>query len=247
MKISIITVCYNSAKTIVDSIMSVLSQDYPDIEYIIIDGGSTDGTIDIINKYSAKITKFISEPDNGIYDAMNKGICLASGDIIATLNSDDFYSSPCSVRTAVDAIIKENVDCCYGDLEYVDFTDTSKIIRKWKSKSYIDGLFKLGWHPPHPTFFAKKQVYDKFGTFNTDLSISADYELMLRLLQKNNIKSVYIPHTIVKMRTGGVSNRSIKQIIRANHQCIKAWKLNGLKPGKLTIIKKLYSKLIQIQ
>lgn len=203
MKISIITVVWNNVNTIKDAIESVLNQTYKNIEYIIIDGGSTDGTIEVIQSYGNKINKFVSERDEGIYDAMNKGIKLATGDVIGILNSDDFYKSNDVLETVAKEFMVKDIDCLYGDLEYVDQSNTSKVVRYWKSKPYRKGLFQKGWHPPHPTFFVKREIYHKYGMFNTNFKIAADYELMLRFLEKYQIKSSYIPKVLVSMRLGG--------------------------------------------
>ena len=245
MKVSIITVSYNSVKTIEDTIKSVLSQTYLDIEYIIIDGGSTDGTIEIINEYKNKIAKFVSEPDRGIYDAMNKGVKLAAGEIIGALNSDDFYADNKVIVEVADKMRETSADVCWGDLVYVDRNNTDKIIRFWKSSEYREGKFKRGWHPPHAAFFVKKQAYDKYGLFNLNFKIAADYELMLRFLEKYKAASCYISRVLVKMRIGGKSNRNIFNIIKANAESYRAWKINGLKGGFFAVLLKPLSKIIQ--
>ncbi|MCK5706674.1 MAG: glycosyltransferase [Candidatus Aureabacteria bacterium] len=246
MKISVITVVYNNKAVIEDAIRSVLSQNYKDIEYIIIDGASTDGTLNIIDKYKKKISRVVSEKDNGTYDAMNKGLKLATGDIVGCLNSDDFYANNNVISTVAKVFSERKVDCCYSDLDYVSKNKTEKVVRKWKSRYYEDGLFRKGWHPPHPTLFIKKDVYRKYGYFNLDLKIGADYELMLRFLEKHRINSYYIPEVLIKMRIGGSSNRSIMQILKANYECYKAFKINGMKPNLLIIFYKLLSKIKQI-
>lgn len=246
MKVSIITVCYNSVDTIEDAIKSVLSQSYPDIEYIVVDGGSTDGTLEIIGKYRDKIAKFVSEPDRGIYDAMNKGIKLAAGEIVGILNSDDFYADENAVKKIVEAIEKEKADICWGDLVYVVKNNTDKVVRFWKSSEYQEKKFRQGWHPPHPSFFVKKQVYEKCGVFNLDFKIAADYELMLRFLEKCGVKPCYIPQVLVKMRTGGKSNfMNVFTVIKANLESYQAWKANGLKGGCLAVFLKPLSKIKQ--
>ncbi len=245
MKVSIITVCFNSAETIEETIRSVMSQDYRDIEYIIVDGGSSDGTLDILKKYSKKIHKLISEPDSGIYDAMNKGIGLATGEILGFLNSGDVYLSQTIIEQIVKSIKAQNADCCYGDLQYVAKNDLQKILRRWKSQPYSDGLFEKGWHPPHPTFYAKKYVFDEYGCFDLNYKISADYELMLRFLKKHGLKSCHIPEVLIKMRSGGKSNRNLWQILKANIECYQAWKKNGLKVSPLIMLRKPFSKLTQ--
>lgn len=193
MKVSIITVVFNNKDFIESAIKSVLSQTYSSIEYIVVDGGSTDGTIEIINKYRDKIAKFISEPDKGIYDAMNKGIKMAAGEIIGTLNSDDVYADSRVIETAVKSMEEKRVGVCWGDLVYVSRNDISRIIRHWKSSEYEEGKFKNGWMPPHPTFFVRKEIYGKFGAFNLNFKIAADYELMLRFLERHKVGSCYIP------------------------------------------------------
>lgn len=245
MKVSIITVCYNSSETIESTIQSVVAQNYPDIEYIIIDGLSSDNTVQIVEKYKSKIAKIISEKDKGIYDAINKGIALATGDIVAILHADDFYTDQNVISTIVDTFNKQNVDAVYGDLQYVDRTDTDKIKRNWISGAYQKQNFLKGWMPPHPSFFVKKECYDKFGNFNTTLLSAADYELMLRFLYKNNCSVAYIPKVLVKMRVGGKSNVSLMNRIKANREDKKAWELNGLSPSMFTFVRKPLSKLGQ--
>jgi len=245
MKVSIVTVCLNSAGTIENTINSVLSQSYKDIEYIVIDGSSTDGTLNIINRYKKNIAQVKSEPDDGIYDAMNKGTNLATGDIVGFLSTGDFYVDNDVIEKIAGVMQNNDVDCCYGDLEYITPDNPCKTVRKWKSQPYQSGLFKKGWHPPHPTFFAKKTVFDKYGAFDLSYDIGADYELMLRFLQRYNIKTEYIPRVLVKMRSGGISNKNLYQIIKANIECYRAWKKNGLKVTPLIMLKKPVSKLVQ--
>jgi glycosyltransferase involved in cell wall biosynthesis len=244
MKVSIITVSYNSEKTIEDTIKSVLSQDYPNIEYVIIDGASKDSTLQIVEKYQDKIAHVSSEKDKGIYDAMNKGIALATGDIIGILNSDDFYADS-TVISSIVAQFTPTIQAVYADLVYVDANDTNRITRLWKSGNYKQGDFKKGWMPPHPTFFVKSECYQKYGNYSLQLKSAADYELMLRLIHKEQIKINYLPKVIVKMRTGGASNASLKNRIRANKEDRMAWQMNGLKPGLFTFIRKPISKIIQ--
>jgi glycosyltransferase involved in cell wall biosynthesis len=245
MKVSIITVCYNSASTIETTIQSVISQDYNNIEYIIIDGNSTDETLSIVDKYKSSVSKVISEKDDGIYFAINKGISFATGDVIGILHADDFYTDNTVISKVVAAFGKNKTDTLYGDLQYVNRTDTSKIIRNWRSGEYRHGLFYKGWMPPHPAFFVKKKCYDIYGTYNTSLRSAADYELMLRLLHKNKCSTVYLPEVLVKMRVGGKSNVSLLNRIKANREDKKAWIINGLTPGLFTLIRKPLSKIGQ--
>jgi glycosyltransferase involved in cell wall biosynthesis len=245
MKISVITASFNNADTIGDTIRSVIAQDYAEVEYIIIDGGSTDDTLKIIEQSRQKIAKLISEKDEGIYFALNKGIALATGDVIAFLHADDIFAGPSVLSKVMEQFKQKNVESVYGDLHYVDRTDTKKIIRNWRSGEYKDGLFMKGWMPPHPSFFLKKEIYTRFGNFNTSFKSAADYELMLRMLHKHKISTAYLPEVIVKMRVGGVSNASMKNRVKANREDKRAWEVNGLKPGVLTFIRKPLSKIKQ--
>lgn len=244
-KFSIITVCFNSEKTIEDTLLSVISQTYSNIEYIVIDGKSTDETLAIINKYKDNIATIVSEKDNGFYDAINTGINYATGEYVAILNSDDFYLSTTVIEDIVNLFIKSNADAVYGDLQYVDRFDTNTITRNWISKNYVEGMFYKGWMPPHPAFFVKKSCYDKFGKFNLQLKSAADYELMLRFIHVNKIKVAYLPQVLIKMRVGGMSNSSIWNRIKANREDKLAWKINGVQPHFLTFIRKPLSKIKQ--
>lgn len=219
MKISIITVCYNSAKTISDTINSVANQTLTNKEHIIVDGGSTDLTMDIVAA-AAEYVRFISEPDKGIYDAMNKGIELATGDVIGTLNADDFYYDSQVLKEVERVFLDPNVDACYGDLIYVKQDDTGQTVRFWKSNEYKDKLFKSGWMPAHPTFFVRKSVYEKFGRFDLNFKIAADFELLFRLIEQHKIRTVYIPKVLVKMRLGGTTNKNISNILTQNKEII---------------------------
>ena len=245
MKVSILTVVYNGARTIRQSVESVLKQDYPDIEYIVIDGNSNDGTQDIVRSYGEKITRFISEPDAGIYDAMNKGINLATGDVIGILNSDDFYAYGSAISDVVQTIKSGEYDGTYGDLEYIDANNESVVKRKWISGIYKDGSFVYGWMPPHPTFFVKREIYERLGAFRLDLGSAADYELMLRFVHKEKINLAYIPKVVVKMRAGGVSNSNFKNRLAANRNDLRAWQVNNLNPRFYTLWLKPLRKIIQ--
>ncbi|HWY11919.1 MAG TPA: glycosyltransferase family 2 protein [Bacteroidia bacterium] len=245
MKISIITTTYNSASTIEQTIQSVLNQSYTNVEYIIVDGGSTDGTMDIITRYKSQLSKIISEKDNGIYDALNKGIDLATGDIIGILHSDDFYINSTVIEQVANTFNQNQCDGLYANLYYVDKDDTNKIKRKWHSGNYSEGAFLNGWMPPHPTFFVKKEIYNKYGKFNLQFVTAADYELMLRFIHKNKIKLSYLNEFIVKMRIGGKSNDTVKSRVTANLDDRKAWEANGLKPRFYTLYLKPLRKIFQ--
>jgi len=245
MKVSIITVCLDSARTIEDTIKSVLSQDYKNIEYIVVDGGSTDGTLDIINRYKKEIAKVISEPDNGIYHAMNKGFRSSTGDILATLNGDDVYADQTTVSQMIEFMQHNNLDAAYGDLIYVDRTDTGHVKRFWQPGRYKKGAFYHGWVIPHPTFFCRKEVYEKFGYFNDKLQIAADFELMLRLIEKHRIKIDYIPKVIVKMSTGGKAN-VLRGMIKGNWEIIRSFRLNNLRLSPWFFVRKPLTKIPQL-
>ncbi len=245
IKISIITVTYNSAQTLEHTIQSVLSQTYPNVEYIIVDGKSSDNTLEIIEKYKSRISQFVSEKDDGLYHAINKGIALATGDIIGILHADDFFIDNNVLANVAETFSTNKADAVYADLYYVDKDNTDKIIRTWKSGVYKASSFLWGWMPPHPTFFVKKDAYTKYGLFNTTLRSAADYEIMLRLLFKHKIKVAYLPKFIVKMRVGGQSNASINNRVKANNEDRLAWKLNNLKPHFFTLTLKPLRKITQ--
>ena len=243
VRISIITATYNSAATVGDCLSSVAEQAVP-VEHLIVDGASSDGTLDVVRR-SSEAVEVISEPDGGIYDAMNKGIARAGGDVVGILNSDDFYASPKVLSAVVSVFEDPAVDACYGDLLYVDFIDTSRVVRYWKAGRFNRRKFLWGWMPPHPAFFVRRSVYEKYGSFNLDLGSAADYEIMLRFLLKHALKTAYIPEVLVKMRTGGVSNASIRNRLAANWNDRLAWKVNGLRPYPWTLLAKPLRKLGQ--
>lgn len=245
MKVSIITVVYNNVRTISSAIDAVLAQTYTNKEYIIIDGGSTDGTLELVNSYGSQIDRFISEPDGGIYDAMNKGLSIATGEVIAFLNSDDYYATNQIIEKVVKALETDGADAVFGDLNYVDAEHTHLVCRRWRSGVYRPGSFLYGWMPPHPAFFAKRSVYDRYGKFNTELKSAADYELMLRFIHINKLKLSYIPEVLVKMRTGGVSNAGLTNRVRANLEDRRAWKINGVRPYFFTLYLKPLRKVFQ--
>jgi glycosyltransferase len=244
LKISVITATYNSAATVRDTLTSVRQQDYTDVEHIIVDGRSSDGTLEIVANFP-HIARIVSEKDNGIYDAMNKGIRMATGEVIGILNSDDIYID-CSVLSAVaKAFADPAVMTVYADLQYVYPDNLDRVKRTWITGPFRKNSFYYGWMPPHPTFFVRKEVYGRIGLFNTDLRTAADYELMLRILVKHGVPTFYIPRVIVKMRAGGMSNASLRNRLRANREDRLAWKMNGLKPYFFTIYLKPLRKITQ--
>ena len=247
MKISIITVSYNSENFIESCINSIISQSYKDIEYIIIDGSSKDNTLKIIKRYSRYVSTIVSEPDKGIYDAMNKGIKIAKGEIIGFLHSDDMYQNT-DVLSKVANVFKNNasLDAGYADLIYVKKTNTSRIVRYWKSSKFIKGSFSKGWSPPHPTFFVRRSVYERYGNFNLKYPIVSDIELMMRLLEVHNIQTQYLNEIWIKMRLGGLSNKNFKSILKQNQDILRALSNHTLSSNIITfVINKILSRLKQ--
>jgi glycosyltransferase len=244
MKVSVITATFNSAATLTDTLSSVRDQTYPFVEHLIIDGGSKDNTMEIVAGFP-HIKQICSEKDRGIYDAMNKGVKRATGDIVGILNSDDFYASENVLREVVDTFEQSGCDAVYGDLQYVCKDDVSKVVRYWRSGPYQQGAFKWGWMPPHPSFFVRHTLYDRCGLFNLDMKTAADYELMLRMIHKEGASLQYLPNVLVKMRTGGASNSSMASRLKANADDRKAWDVNGLTPYWFTMYLKPIRKITQ--
>jgi glycosyltransferase involved in cell wall biosynthesis len=241
--ITIITSVYNGSSTIGDCLNSVNSQTMP-AEHIIIDGASTDNTLEIVRRISPH-TRIVSEPDNGIYDAMNKGIRLATGDIVGILNSDDFYAGSQVLEMVTKVFANSKIDACYSDLVYVHQKKKDRIVRYWKSCPYHDGLFEKGWVPPHPTFFVRREVYERLGLFDLNFRIAADFELMARFLGHHNIRTIYLPQVTVHMRLGGTTNKSIRNIIKQNIEIIRALKKNKLQISPLFPAYKLIDRFSQ--
>ncbi len=247
MKISLITVTFNSGGTLRDTIQSVLSQTYYDIEYIIVDGHSQDNTVDIIKEYEPLFhgrLKWISEKDQGLYDAMNKGFKMATGEIVGIINSDDLLAESGVIGKVIDCFKDhKDIDCVYADLYYVSQHDTSKIVRHWitgKQRS-----FSKGWHPAHPTFYVKRDIYSKYGLFDLDFKFAADFELMLRLVEKEHIKTFYLPEPLVRMRLGGTTSKNLTNIRKGNIECLNAFRKNGIPVSVLYPFYRLLPKLKQ--
>lgn len=231
MNISIITVTFNSDATLRDTIQSVLTQSYPNIEYIIVDGASKDNTIDIIKEYESNFNgrmRWISERDKGLYDAMNKGIRMATGDIIGIINSDDFYHQIDVIAKVVEAFQDRTIQAVYGDVRFVNPDNLSKTVRYYSSKNFSPSLFRYGFMPAHPTFFTYRKFFDEFGYYKTDYRIAADYELLIRFLHTHHLKAEYLPLDFMKMRTGGASTASIKSNLLLNKEIVRACRENGI-------------------
>lgn len=246
MKVSVITVCYNAAEHIDETLRSVVVQDHAEIEHIVIDGGSTDGTQEKVRRYTECIAHFVSEKDQGVYDAMNKGLKLATGEVIAFVNAGDMMATRNAVSYMVRAFTEGDFDVIYGDALMVDPDDITKVKRFWKGGEYKRENFRNGWMPPHLGTYIRRSAYDRFGLFNTALSVSADYELMFRLLYKHRLRARYVPKVLVRFRLGGVSNRSLAHIWRANVEVYKAWKMNGERVSPLIVLRKPLRKLLQL-
>lgn len=244
MKVTVITAVRNNAATVEQTVQSVLDQTYQNLEYIVMDGASTDGTLEVLKKYEDKIT-LISENDKGTRFAMNKAFEMANGDIICTINGDDFYEDKNVLRDVVDLFTKEQVACVYGDMLYVDQNDTNKIIRYWQTGEYKKDAFYKGWFPTWVSFFMKKDVLNHCGLLNTDFTIANDYEFFVRIFMKYRVSSAYMPRVLVRMRAGGLSNASFKKLWLANVESYNAWKVNGLKISPLFLLQKPLSKISQ--
>ena len=244
MKVTIITVCYNSEATIENTIKSVVSQTYKEIEYIIIDGNSNDSTLSIINEYSNTIAKVVSEPDDGIYDAMNKGIALATGDIIGILNSDDRYYNKEVIYNIVREFKQTESDMVFADLMFVN--SRNRILRYYSAKNFRPNKLKFGIMPPHPTLFVRRSVYEAYGSYRLDFKIAADYEIFVRFLLVHKLSYTYMNKCIIKMMAGGVSTNNLDSKKIINQETIKALRVNGIKANYLYILCKYPTKLFEI-
>jgi glycosyltransferase involved in cell wall biosynthesis len=245
MRFSIITVVRNAADTVAECLESVAGQDYREVEHLVIDGASTDGTLRVIDEYRDRLAKVVSEPDRGIYDAMNKGLALATGDVVGFLNADDAYADR-HVLSDVAALLQDTLtDAVYGDLVYVSAANPQRIVRYWRSGVYRPGSFSRGWMPAHPTFFVRRDVYRRFGGFDLSYRLQSDFDLTMRLLEVQKIRSIYLPRILVRMRTGGATNRSISNVVKGNLEAYRACKKNAIPVSPLFILRKLWSRLPQ--
>lgn len=243
VKISLITVTFNAADTIEKCIQSVIGQTYKNVEYIVIDGKSSDDTVQIINKYKAHIQYFVSEPDRGIYDALNKGISVATGDIVGALNADDFFVDNRVLESVADVFNHKKADILYGDLDYINHQ--GKVIRQWRSGGYTPGKFNRGWMPPHPTFYCRKELFDKYGLYSLNFGTAADFELMLRFMYKHHHPAFYLKQVLVKMKIGGVSNQNIIAHVKGLLNDFKAMRINGIKAPLFAVFLKPLRKIGQ--
>lgn len=246
IKVSIITVTYNSAATLADTIRSVAVQNYCDIEYLIIDGNSSDGTQDIIRSFNGTVSRWISEPDKGLYDAMNKGIQLATGDVVGIINSDDFYHRSDAISKVVGAFEESNCQCVYSDVRFVRPGKLEKTVRYYSSKGFSPEKFKRGIMPAHPTFFTYRENFLKYGLYKTDYEIAADFELLVRFLYKFKLSFHYLPIDLMKMRTGGLSTKSWRSNVIINQEDLRACKENGLETNYFWLYSRYFKKLLEL-
>jgi glycosyltransferase len=244
VKVSIITVCFNSAVTLADCLASVARQSHPDIEHIVVDGGSTDDSASIVSRFGSSVSNYINEPDDGIYDAMNKGLDASTGDLVGFLNADDLFANSECVANLVAACQEAECDAVYGDLWYVEAFDTGRIIRRWISGRFDHSKLRFGWMPPHPTFYVSRRLLQKVGRFDSTLRVAADYDFMLRSLTLTEVKVRYIPKVLVHMRAGGVSNRSISALLRKSREDLRVLRRNRV-GGLVTLLFKNVRKLPQ--
>lgn len=245
MKVTLITVCRNVETVIAETLDSVFAQEHQDLEVIVIDGASKDGTLEILEAYRPKLAYLVSEKDHGIYDAMNKGLARATGDIIGFVNAGDLLMDPGVIGHVVKTFQDHKVDAVYGDIIMVDEADISQVKRTWKSGAYHKSNFTKGWMPPHVATFIRKEAYDRFGHFNTDLRIAADYEILFRFLYKHELSTLHLPKILVRFRLGGMSNGSIRHVLKANTEVRRSWRLNGFQAPPMLVTRKLWSKVMQ--
>jgi len=246
MKVSIVTVVYNNVGTIASALESVRSQDYPNIEYIVIDGKSTDGTLDILKEHEDEIDILVSEEDKGIYDAMNKGVERATGEVVALLNSDDIYWDEHVISDVVKAFQDHpEAEIVYGNIAYVRGGEEQKVVRHWKSRPYYERFFEEGHVPPHTGFYVKQKCYREGGLFKPELRLAADYDLMFRFMRVRSFKPIYIDRNMVRMRLGGATNQSFANILNGNKEIVQAWKSYGIRPPVFFLFRKLWHRLTQ--
>ena len=246
MRITVITVAFNAADTIVDTLESVAAQTHSEVEHVVIDGGSRDGTIELIRAHGTHVATLVSEPDRGLYDAMNKGLQRATGEVIAFLNADDVYAHPNVLSRVAEVMSGEpELDACYANLVYVDRADTTRVVRVWRSRDYVPGLFRTGWMPAHPTLFVRRRVFDAHGTFDLQFRQQSDFDLTMRMFELGAIRSRFVPEFWVRMRAGGVSNRSLGAVLRGNYEAWRICKKNGLDVPPWFVLTKIASRFSQ--
>lgn len=238
MKVSIITVTRNSATTLVDALRSVAEQRHPNVEHIVIDGASTDATDKVVEQHGDRVAKYVSEPDTGIYDAMNKGLSIASGEVIGFLNADDRYSDPGVLERIVAAMSQEGLDIVYGDVAFFRGDDSQSIVRHYRSDRFHPERLAWGWMPAHPAFFMRREIYQRVGSFKTDYRIAGDFEMMVRIFQNTDLRFKYLSEILVMMRSGGISNEGWRNTLLLNLEVLRACRENGLNTNWIKILSK---------
>lgn len=245
IRISVITVAFNAAHTIGDTLASVAGQTYPDIEHIVVDGASTDGTLEIIEHHGAPVARLISEPDQGIYDAMNKGLHVVTGDVIGFLNADDVYAAPDVLARVAAIMATEKLDALFGDAEFVSPGRPDRPVRRYRSDRFCPERIAWGWMPAHPTLFLRREVFERFGLFKTDYRIAGDFELVARIFHGGTLQYRHLPEVLVRMRTGGVSTGGWRNTILLNHEVLRACRENGIDTNLFKILSKYPRKLLE--
>lgn len=245
MKVSIITVAYNAAGTMADTLRSVAGQDYADLEHVVVDGGSTDGTLSIVQGCPS-VSQYISGPDHGIYDAMNKGNALATGDIFGILNADDLYSNDRVISMVARAMEQEPLDAVFGDVSFFRPEDPGRLVRRYRSSSFRPSLIPWGWMPAHPALFFHRRVFERLGGYRTDYRIAGDFEFIARAFHSTGLRYRYLPEVLVKMRMGGVSTRGLRNTLLLNREVLKACRENGIYTNPLMILSKYPLKLLEL-
>jgi glycosyltransferase involved in cell wall biosynthesis len=245
MKISILTVAFNSATTIADTLRSVASQTHVDIEHIVVDGASTDATLDVVRAHGAHVARLVSEPDRGIFYAMNKALSIATGDVVGFLNSDDLLANDGVIAHIADSFVSSGVDAVYGDLVFVDPLETAKVVRYWQSKPYVRGACLSGWMPPHPTLYVRRELLANVNGFDTEFRLQSDFDLCLRLFEVKRMRSMYVPETFVRMRTGGATTGTWRNMVRGNLEAARACRKNGFDGGPAFIARKIFGRVPQ--
>ena len=246
MKISVITVCFNSARTIERTLQTVAEQDWPAVEHVVIDGASTDGTREILERFRSHLAHLVSEPDKGIYDAMNKGLTLATGDIVCFLNSDDHYASANVLSLVASRMQDHNLDALMGDVVYFNERDSSHIVRRYRSDRFHPRRLAWGWMPAHPALFLRQEVVQRIGLFKTDYRIAGDFEFIVRAFHNHSLRYLHFPEVLVRMQTGGVSTSGWRAKIRLNQEVLRACRENGLKTNMMKILSKYPAKLLEL-
>lgn len=245
MKLSIITISYNAARTIADTLQSVASQTYPHVEHIVVDGNSKDGTQKIVARYNGRVAKFISEPDKGIYDAMNKGLALSTGDVIGFLNADDVYIDDAILSKIADLMEREKLDALYGDVAFFRAENPARTVRRYRSKYFSPKRIAMGWMPAHPSLFMQRRIYKQFGSFDTRYRIAGDFELVARVFHSDTLRYRYLPEVIVRMRTGGVSTGGWRNTLLLNQEVRHACQKNGIATNRVLLLSKYMGKLLE--